>query len=202
MQNPTTITVNSSVRVMQAAMSPAVDNTKPLVIRLRGQNILNNRADYDLVDGRLIRLFHHIGKKIAYTHTCVVYTALDTVTFIFPDPSSFLSQYREPTITAVASIFLKVFLREIWKYHPAVRFHATVFSLDRQEIISDYLHYLKTQCQREALHYYAQNVLPPREYRNETDTDLVLSLEIKKQFSKMTNNTDFYSGITSYITGM
>jgi tRNA(His) 5'-end guanylyltransferase len=202
MQNPIPSTVSHNFKAMQAAMSPIVDETKPLVIRLQGQDVLNNRIDFRLTDCTFIRLIHHIGKKIAYTHTGIVYTALDTVTLIIPNPADFLSQHQEQTTNSVASTFLQVFLRELWKYYPDVRFHAIVFSLDSYSVINEYLHYLQTKCQSEALHYYARDYLTPTEFSNANDADLILSLEIKKQYSKLAGNKDFYNGMTSHLTGI
>lgn len=171
----------------------------PVVIRLDGKDITKNHKKYPLMDIHGFTCYlNKIGKKIVSRKTCMIYTALDEINFIFSDSREFFHAFDDTNSLYCAGIFLQQFCKEFWKYYPEVKFGISIFSIPKDKI-DEYVNYRKELCKTAAVFYFAKENLTVQEYKGKTEQELIRYLKFKKLYSKLATHPFFMTGIQTNI---
>ena len=170
-----------------------IDLNKPLVVVLDGKAVTRNHGKYPMIGYKsFTRLIHRIGKRITAGKDCIIYSMLDEISFVFPDPSVVLDEYDDNNEAYFQAMFLQDFLEQLWKYYPGTRFSIFTFSIEKEQS-EDYIKERKEMCYSGALFWYAKEFVSKDIYR---DMELPeLENYLKKKCRGVFKIPDFTEGI-------
>ena len=163
---------------------------KPVVIRLDGRNVTKS-GKYNFYSKNLFSAaLESVGTYFVEHFHCIVYIAMDEISFIFENPDDFFAIYEDNNTLYCSNLFLLDFIKLFWTICPNEKFGVTIFNIEKNKIES-YIKYRKSLCYNCAIHYYAKHNIQKQYYVNKKlaeivdylkENDLYKNIETKEEF--------------------